>query len=202
MNVSRTVWTTFHCRGTTSKVSMTVSPSLASVPPQHKQAPVASMTTRFARQVPGQRRAHRLATCERRHRRGLRGRGCRRLARCGFQFLELQLHLVEQLAAMLGGRAEAVMAELGDHQLQVRDHRLGARGACFGLPPGRALGQQRRLQRFDVVRERFGAGIHGGNRIAVVRSRACRICTNGQDYPAVSGRQVRCGWRQSMPSSM
>jgi hypothetical protein len=35
------------------------------------------------------------------------------------------------------------MAELGDQQLQVRDHRLGACGARLGLPPGGALGQQR-----------------------------------------------------------
>ncbi len=28
------VWITFHCRGTTSRVSVIVSPSLASLPPQ------------------------------------------------------------------------------------------------------------------------------------------------------------------------
>src|SRR5918911_1356390 len=38
VNFSRTVWITFHCRGTTSSVSVMSSPSLASLPPQHGQA--------------------------------------------------------------------------------------------------------------------------------------------------------------------
>jgi hypothetical protein len=38
VNFSRTVWITFHCRGTTSSVSVIASPSLLSVPPQHGQA--------------------------------------------------------------------------------------------------------------------------------------------------------------------
>src|SRR6516225_6826380 len=33
VNFSRTVWITFHCRGTTSRVSVTSSPSLTSLPP-------------------------------------------------------------------------------------------------------------------------------------------------------------------------
>ena len=43
---SRTVCTTFQCRGTTSSVSVTSSPSLASLPPQHGQAIGAGITTR------------------------------------------------------------------------------------------------------------------------------------------------------------
>ena len=39
------VWITFHCRGTTSSVSVMVSPSSASLPPQHGQA-VGRITTR------------------------------------------------------------------------------------------------------------------------------------------------------------
>ena len=46
VNFSRTVWITFHCRGTTSSVSVTSSPSLTSLPPQHGQAEGAGMTTR------------------------------------------------------------------------------------------------------------------------------------------------------------
>src|SRR5512134_3148296 len=34
VNFSRTVWITFHCRGITSSVSVTSSPSLTSLPPQ------------------------------------------------------------------------------------------------------------------------------------------------------------------------
>jgi hypothetical protein len=46
VNFSRTVWTTFHCRGMTSSVSVIVSPSLASLPPQHGQAVGPGITTR------------------------------------------------------------------------------------------------------------------------------------------------------------
>src|SRR5204863_9075323 len=46
VNFSRTVWITFHCRGTTSKVSVMSSPSLASLPPQVGQAQGAGITTR------------------------------------------------------------------------------------------------------------------------------------------------------------
>ncbi len=37
-NFSRTCWITFHCRGITSNVSVTSSPSLCRTPPQHGQA--------------------------------------------------------------------------------------------------------------------------------------------------------------------
>jgi hypothetical protein len=46
VNFSRTVWITFHCRGTTSSVSVMVSPSLASLPPQHGHAIGPAITTR------------------------------------------------------------------------------------------------------------------------------------------------------------
>ena len=44
---SRTVWITFHCRGTTSSVSVMSSPSFDSLAePQHRQVSGAGMTTR------------------------------------------------------------------------------------------------------------------------------------------------------------
>jgi hypothetical protein len=46
VNFPRTVCTTFHCRGTTSNVSVMSSPSLASLPPQHGQTVGAGITTR------------------------------------------------------------------------------------------------------------------------------------------------------------
>jgi hypothetical protein len=46
VNFSRTVWMTFHWRGTTSRVSVTSSPSLTSLPPQHGQEGGAGTTTR------------------------------------------------------------------------------------------------------------------------------------------------------------
>ena len=46
-NFSRTVWITFHCRGTTSSVSVTSSPSLDSfADPQQGQLSGAAITTR------------------------------------------------------------------------------------------------------------------------------------------------------------
>src|SRR5438270_13016250 len=46
VNFSRTVWTTFHWRGTISSVSVISSPSLANLPPQTGHAQGAGMTTR------------------------------------------------------------------------------------------------------------------------------------------------------------
>src|SRR5204863_3741278 len=46
VNFSRTLWTTFHCRGTTSSVSVMSSPSMASLLPQHGQAMGPGITTR------------------------------------------------------------------------------------------------------------------------------------------------------------
>ena len=45
-NFSRTVWITFHWRGTLSRVSVTVSPSLDRVPPHQEHAVGPGMTTR------------------------------------------------------------------------------------------------------------------------------------------------------------
>ena len=55
VNFSRTVWITFHWRGTTSKVSVIVSPSLASLPPQHGQAVGAGIDHALAWQMRRQR---------------------------------------------------------------------------------------------------------------------------------------------------
>ena len=46
VNRSRTVWITFHWRGITSSVSVTSSPSLATLPLQHGQAVGPGITTR------------------------------------------------------------------------------------------------------------------------------------------------------------
>ena len=70
------------------------------------------------------------------------------LSRRRGQFLELQLHLLDQPLAALRARPEHLPLHLGDHQLQVLDQRLGAHelGARF---------DQRRLQRVGI----FGKGI-------------------------------------------
>jgi len=111
----------------------------------------------LARQMRRKGRAHRLLAGERPHRRVLAwrggsfilGRACRR-------FLELQLQLVEQFAAALGGLAVLLAPELGDQQLVMGDQGLGARGARLGLLSGRPLGDERGLERADVVGDRLG----------------------------------------------
>ena len=69
------------------------------------------------------------------------------------------------------------------------------------------LGQQHRLQRLDVVGERFSGG---RGHSAIVRHRAATCndyaiaesrCRTLSHQPAACGRQVRCGSRQSIPSS-
>ena len=117
VNFSRTVWTTFHRRGMTSSVSVIVSPSLASLPPQHGHAFGISITTRSRGRCSGSGA-----------RTGLRRVNASTEVPSGavavaaspggrFQFFEFQFHLVEQFAAAFGRGAEAVMFEFGDQQL-------------------------------------------------------------------------------------
>src|SRR4051794_13855799 len=98
----------------------------------------------LARQMRRQRCADRLPAGEAPHHRAagrLRGGFGGDLVRRGarLELLELQLQLVEQLAAFRGG-TEALAPQLGDEQLQLRDHRLGARRASLRLPAFRPLG--------------------------------------------------------------
>ena len=73
------------------------------------------------------------------------------LAGGGDQLAELELQLVDQLAAALGGGAVLVALEPGDQQLEMRHHRLGAGGTRLGLAPRQLLGRERGAQRGDVV---------------------------------------------------
>ena len=78
------------------------------------------------------------------------------LSRRRNQFLELQLHLVDQPLATLGARTEALALHLGDHQLKMLDQRrrAGEPGARF---------RQRRLERIYVVGELIRCGRHEGD---------------------------------------
>ena len=108
-----------------------------------------------------QRSANRLGASEWAHGRLVRrrvGGGCFILGRGGLEFLELHLQLVEQLAAAFGRSAEAVTLHFGDQQLQMRDHRLGARGAGFRLAARLLLGGEGGPQCFDIGGNRF---VHG-----------------------------------------
>jgi hypothetical protein len=97
----------------------------------------------FSRTVLGER-VHRRAADRRR----------RDLGRARCRFLELQLQLVEQLAATLGGLPVLFASQLGDLQLVIGDQRLSARGARLGLLPRFPLGGKSRRQR----RDRLGCG--------------------------------------------
>ena len=85
------------------------------------------------------------------------------LGRGRFEFLELHLQLVEQLAATFRRGAEPIALHLGDQQLQMRNHRLRTRGAGLELAARRTLGEQRRLERVDVIGKRVGGGVHVTN---------------------------------------
>jgi hypothetical protein len=76
------------------------------------------------------------------------------LGRVRFQFLELQFKLVEQLAAALGGLAILIAPQLGDDQLQVRNHSRGARSAGFGGGEFLPLLQDQRVGLGEVGRQR------------------------------------------------
>ena len=115
----------------------------------------------FARQMRRQRAAHRLAPGEASDR-ALARIGRRIIGGSGacFQFLELQLQLVEQPAPLLRRRPEPFALQLGDQQLQMRDHRFGARCPRLGFDARRALGEKRRFQRRDVVGTGLGYAAH------------------------------------------
>ena len=80
----------------------------------------------------------------------------------GFEFLQLQLKLVEQACAALGALAEAIPVELLDLQLEVGDQ-------CFGAGDLRPRGdqfllsrQQQSLQALGIVRQGIDRR-HGGD---------------------------------------
>ena len=101
VNFSRTYCSTFHCRGTTSSVSVTSSPSLASrVEPQQVQAVGPGTTIRSRGRCSGKGLRDGFLRVNERNR---RARGRRRLLggelvlrRRRFELLEFQLHLVEK----------------------------------------------------------------------------------------------------------
>jgi hypothetical protein len=69
----------------------------------------------------------------------------------GLQIFELQLQLVEHFRAPFCGDTELLSLQLGDQQLQMGHHRLGAGRTRFRLPPRGTFRQQRRLQCINVV---------------------------------------------------
>ena len=126
VNFSRTCCTTFHCRGTTSSVSVTSSPSLASlVEPQQAQAVGPGTTIRSRGRCAGNGPACRLPAREGAHLGGVAGRGGgllgSKLVLGGrrFELLELELHLVDQTCLALVARPKNLALELLDRQPQM-----------------------------------------------------------------------------------
>ena len=161
----------------------------------------------LARQMLGEGFAGRSLAGERRHRRRL-GRGdfggeFVLGGRC-LQFLQLQFQLLHKPGGALRARAIAIPIELRDLQLE-----MGDQGLVVGLlsPGGRDLGarhDQRRLQRVEIVWQRFRGGIHDPDEIIKCAIWDALFYASGQlfsAYPALRGRQVCCGFRQSIASS-
>ncbi len=122
------------------------------------------------------------------------------LGRQGLELLQLQLHLAEQTDGALGARTEAVAVELLDLQPEVRDQRQVAGLLRPGGGDIGERGQERCLERVDVIGQGGRIGVHArsGSRTGPswYRFEQPTAC-----YPAACGRQVRCGFLQSIPSS-
>jgi hypothetical protein len=155
----------------------------------------------FARQMRRKGRAYWLPTGERVDRRAA-GRGSCDLVlgRGGRGFLELQFQLIEQLAAALGGLPILLAPQLCDLQLVIGHQRLGARSPRLGLLACFPLGSQGRRQRCN----RLGCRHDRDCRTLASRRRARRVAESNRrrHHPAASGRHVRTGFLQSIPSSI
>ena len=137
---------------------------------------------------------------------GARRRACYLCRRLGFgrvllEIGKLELKLLDQCAP-LRGLTEPFMAQLGDGELQLLDHQRLRLRCRLGSRARRPLGQQHRLQRRDIIRQRIIGAHHLDG---ITRRRSCvnlRLGGDSQcrDQPAACGRQVCCGMRQSMPS--
>jgi hypothetical protein len=154
----------------------------------------------LARQMRRKRRPHRPVAGGRVHRRAAsRRRRDLVLGREGRNFLELQLQLVEQFAAALGGLPVLFAPQLGDLQLVIGDQRLGARGPRLGLLTCLSLGGQGCRQH----RDRLGCRHERDCRTpqAAPRPSSTAESNRRRPQPAACGRHIRTGLRQSIPSS-
>ncbi len=123
-----------------------------------------------------------------------------------FQLFKLKLHLIQQTRGPFRPVAVDLPAELRDLQLQVLDHSVGAGRRRFGA---RQLGLNPRCARFGSgergaqISDLSGHIQHGRNLLQrdVRRHRECgKWQENLSNYPALAGRCVQRGLRQSIPS--
>lgn len=117
------------------------------------------------------------------------------------------------------GTGAALLApELGDLQLVVRDQCLGGAlpgtdigqfglgggGALFGRIGALRAEPDQRLEHFNVVRQGRNGGVHNQDGITENRPVEAENAASTKEiraYPALWGRQLYCGFRQSTPSS-
>jgi hypothetical protein len=138
------------------------------------------------------------------------------LGRCRFQIFELKLHLIQQPRRALRTRPIELSPQFLDRQLEMGDQGfaagkirlcigrfgLGDRGIGLGncsiglsLEARMALREDHRMRRSEIGRKRFSSVSHEKMESHPPRP-ASKNC-----QPTEVGRQVSCGWRQSIPES-
>jgi hypothetical protein len=128
------------------------------------------------------------------------------LAGRAFEFLERQLHLIQEPDGALRTRSVELARQFLDLQPLMRDHRgivgrLGPGHRQFRFNPRRpgALGQQRCAQRINLFRQVFASSRHAAIESQIPAAGSQKVPSG---YPARCGRNVWRGFRQSMPSSI
>jgi hypothetical protein len=164
------------------------------------------MDEALARQMRRQRPPRRLLAREAadRHLRDRRSQLGRRHGLAGilFQGGQLQFKLLEQRAP-LRRLPVTLVPQLGDEELELLDLQRPRARLRFRAHARRTLGKQHRLQRLDVVGQRISHVRHAASesqdRAPDARNRRPESLCRTQ--PAAAGTHVRCGARQSIPSS-
>ena len=132
------------------------------------------------------------------------------LGRRGLQFLQRQFKLIQQPRGALGPRAITVAVQLLDLQLQMSDQRL-----VIGCPgSGKAASSPRNPLPRSMTSAAFSASISSGRASSrrfhdadgITKSAICGDFFSAAQnifyaYPALCGRQVCCGFLQSIASS-
>ena len=167
----------------------------------------------LARQMLGERLARRPLALERLDRLRLRRRLLGRqfvLGRGRLQLFELQLHLLQQPRLALRAAAVKLAPQLLDLQLEMGDQRFGAGQVRLGI--GRfGLGDSPQRPRPARARRAPRGSSHARrqDRMGAIQNvdvtrrwNHIRQQSASQNrHPTEVGRQVSCGWRQSIPDS-
>jgi hypothetical protein len=128
------------------------------------------------------------------------------LAGRAFEFLECQLHLIQQPHGALRARPVELARQFVDLKSLMRNHggivrRFGPGHRQFRLDPRRpgAFGKQRRAQRINLFRQVFAPRHHAAIESQIPAAGSQKVRSG---YPARCGRNVWRGFRQSIPSSI